>query len=275
MSADDTVLVQQDRHVAVVSLNRPDRHNAATDAMDTRFWDVMEELHEGHERGDVRCVVIRGEGRSLSSGRDTSELGIRPGGQSDLEYIEQGHARTKLLWSIPCPTIVAMKGYILGGWFERALLCDIRIAADDAKMALPEVFHGVVPDTGGTTRLFQIAGHGVASELALSGRRIDAEEALRHGIVSRRRPGRRPRRHGSRTGASDRGPLTVGRPLRQARHRQPRRGRSRALDVRGAAGAGRDLPERRLRGAQGRPGRRPSPAVPRSVSGRAGRAGAR
>ena len=185
MSADDTVLLHHDGHVAVVSLNRPERHNAATDAMDARFWDVMEELHAGHERGEVRCVVIRGEGRSLSSGRDTAELGIRAGGQSDLEYIEQGHARTKLLWSIPCPTIVAMKGYVLGGWFERSLLCDIRIAADDATMALPEVFHGVVPDTGGTTRLFQIAGHGVASELALSGRRIDAEEALRHGIVSR------------------------------------------------------------------------------------------
>jgi enoyl-CoA hydratase len=182
VSADDSVLVRHDGHVAVVSLNRPERHNAANDAMDRRFWDVMEELHA---RRDVRCVVIRGEGRSLSSGRDTSELGIRTADQSDLEYIEEGHARTRLLWSIPCPTVVAMKGYILGGWFERALLCDIRIAADDAKMALPEVVHGVVPDTGGTTRLFQIAGHGVASDLALSGRRIDAEEALRHGIVSR------------------------------------------------------------------------------------------
>jgi len=180
--ARDTVLLRHDGNVAVVSLNRPERHNAATDAMDRRFWDVMEELHA---RKDVRCVVIRGEGKSLSSGRDTAELGIRQGGQSDLEYIEEGHARTRLLWSIPCPTIVAMKGYVLGGWFERALLCDIRIAADDTRMALPEVGHGVVPDTGGTTRLFQIAGHGVASELALSGRRIDAEEALRHGIVSR------------------------------------------------------------------------------------------
>ncbi len=182
MNADDTVIVRHDGHVAVVSLNRPHRHNAATDAMDARFWDVMADLHA---RQDVRCVVIRGEGRSLSSGRDTAELGIRPSGQSDLEYIEEGHARTRLLWSIPCPTIVAMKGYILGGWFERSLLCDIRIAADDATMALPEVGHGVVPDTGGTTRLFQIAGHGGASELALSGRRIGADEALRHGIVSR------------------------------------------------------------------------------------------
>ena len=71
------------------------------------------------------------------------------------------------------------------GSFERALLCDIRIAADDARMALPEVGHGVIPDSGGTARLFQIAGHGVAADLALTGRVIDAEEALRHGIVSR------------------------------------------------------------------------------------------
>lgn len=182
MTDEDPVLLERDGGVAIVSLNRPHRHNAANDAMDERLWEILASLHAD---AALRCVVIRGEGKSLSSGRDTAELGIRAVGVSDLEYIQAGHERTRMLWSFRCPTIVAMKGWILGGWFERSLLCDIRIASDDARMGLPEVGHGMVPDTGGTTRLFQIAGPSVAADLALTGRVIDATEALQYGLVSR------------------------------------------------------------------------------------------
>lgn len=168
--------------VAVVSLDRPERHNAFTNAMDDQLFALLADLHV---RRDVRAVVWRGEGRSFSSGRDTSELGVRESGQSDYDFIEQGHDRTRLLLTIPMPIIVALKGWVLGGSFERALLCDLRIAAEDARMALPEVQHGVIPDSGGVARLFQMAGHGVAADLSLTGRVIDAEEALRLGIVSR------------------------------------------------------------------------------------------
>lgn len=178
----DTVLLSYDGPVAVVSLNRPEKHNAFTDAMDARFFDVMEEVAA---RDDVRAVVWRGEGKSFSSGRDTTELGIRAQGQSDLEYIAAGHARTRILYTMPVPIVVALKGWVIGGSFERALLCDLRIAAEDARMMLPEVSHGVIPDSGGTARLFQIAGHGVAADLALTGRVLEAQEALQHGIVGR------------------------------------------------------------------------------------------
>jgi len=178
----DTVLLTFDGPVAVVSMNRPDRHNAFNDEMDARFFEILTELHE---RDDVRAIVWRGEGKSFSSGRDTKELGKRSKGESDLEFIQAGHDKTRMLFTMPAPVVVALKGWVLGGSFERALLCDIRIAADDARMGLPETAHGVIPDSGGVARLFQIAGHGVASELALTGRIIDAEEALRHGIVSR------------------------------------------------------------------------------------------
>ena len=178
----DTVLLTFDGSVAVVSMNRPDRHNAFNDEMDARFFEILTELHE---RDDVRAIVWRGEGKSFSSGRDTKELGKRSKGESDLEFIQAGHDKTRMLFTMPAPVVVALKGWVLGGSFERALLCDIRIAADDARMGLPETAHGVIPDSGGVARLFQIAGHGVASELALTGRIIDAEEALRHGIVSR------------------------------------------------------------------------------------------
>ncbi|MGH2784942.1 MAG: enoyl-CoA hydratase/isomerase family protein [Actinomycetota bacterium] len=178
----DTIKLEFDGAVAIVSLNRPDRHNAFNDEMDLRFFEVLEEVAA---RPDVRCVLWRGEGKSFSSGRDTKELGQRAKGESDLEFIEAGHIRTTRLWTMPVPIVVALKGYALGGSFERALLCDIRIASTDAKMALPEVGHGVIPDSGGTARLFQMAGHGYAADLALTGRVIGAEEALQHGIVSR------------------------------------------------------------------------------------------
>ena len=74
---------------------------------------------------------------------------------------------------------------MIGGSFERALLCDLRIAGESARMRLPEVLHGVVPDSGGTARLFQMAGHGLVADLALTGRIMDANEALSHGVVSR------------------------------------------------------------------------------------------
>jgi enoyl-CoA hydratase/carnithine racemase len=178
----DTVRVTHDGPVAIVSLNRPERHNAFTDEMDGAFFDALDALAM---RDDVRSVVWRGEGKSFSSGRDTKELGIRTKGESDLEYIEAGHRRTRILWEMPVPIVVALKGWVIGGSFERALLCDLRIAADDARMTLPEITHGVIPDSGGTARLFQIAGHGLAADLALTGRVLTAPEALAHGVVSR------------------------------------------------------------------------------------------
>jgi enoyl-CoA hydratase/carnithine racemase len=182
VSPSETVLLTFDGPVAVVTMNRPDRHNAFNDEMDLRFFEVLAEVRD---RTDVRCVLWHGEGKSFSSGRDTKELGMRAKGESDLEFIEAGHIRTKLLWTMPVPIVAALKGWALGGSFERALLCDIRIASSDTKMALPEVGHGVIPDSGGTARIFQMAGHGLAADMALTGRVISAEEALKHGIVSR------------------------------------------------------------------------------------------
>ncbi len=178
----DTITLEFDGPVAIMTNNRPEKHNAANDEMDTRLWEVLGELHE---RDGVRAVVWRGNGKSFSSGRDTTELGVRTEDISDFDFIERGHRGTQQFFSLPCPIIAALKGWVIGGSFERALLCDLRVAGESARMRLPEVLHGVVPDTGGTARLFQMAGHGLVADLALTGRILDAEEALRHGIVSR------------------------------------------------------------------------------------------
>jgi len=178
----DLIELEYDGPVAILSNNRPEKHNAANDAMDAQLWQRLGELQG---RSDVRCVVWRGNGRSFSSGRDTSELGVRTEDISDLEFIERGHRGTQLFFTLPCPIVVALKGWVIGGSFERALLCDLRIAGRSARMRLPEIGHGVVPDSGGTARLFQMAGHGLAADLALTGRILEAEEALQHGVVSR------------------------------------------------------------------------------------------
>jgi len=180
--ASDTILLEYDGPVAIMTNNRPDKHNAANDAMDLRLWDCLQELHQ---REGLRAVVWRGNGKSFSSGRDTTELGVRSEDISDFDFIERGHRGAQQFFSMPAPIIVALKGWVIGGSFERALLCDMRIAAESARMSLPEVRHGVVPDSGGTARLFQMAGHGLVADLALTGRVMDAAEALHHGVVSR------------------------------------------------------------------------------------------
>ena len=180
--ADRLMKLEIEDGIAVLTNNRPEKHNAANDEMDRQLFEALEEIHE---RSDLRAVLWRGEGKSFSSGRDTSEIGVRSEDITNFEFIERGHRRTQLFFTLPVPMVVALKGWVIGGSFERALLGDMRIAGASAKMMLPEIKHGVVPDSGGTARLFQMAGHGLIADLALTGRAMDAEEALRHGVVSR------------------------------------------------------------------------------------------
>jgi enoyl-CoA hydratase/carnithine racemase len=168
--------------IAILTNNRPEKHNAANDEMDRQLFDALEEIHG---RTDLRVVLWRGEGKSFSSGRDTSEIGVRSEDITNFEFIERGHRRTQLFFSCPVPIVCALKGWVIGGSFERTLLADMRIAGESTKMMLPEIKHGVIPDSGGTARLFQMAGHGLIADLAMTGRAMDAEEALRHGVVSR------------------------------------------------------------------------------------------
>jgi enoyl-CoA hydratase/carnithine racemase len=179
---DPRVRLDIDGAVAVITNDNPDKRNAFDDAMDQRLFEILGELRE---RPHVRAVVWRAEGTSFSSGRDVSAIG---GGQVELshhELMRRGHRGIQQVFDLDAPILVAHKGWSIGGSFQRALLCDIRIAAEDARFMLPEVSHGVIPDTGGVGRLFQICGPGVVSDMVLTGRPMDAAEALAHGIVSR------------------------------------------------------------------------------------------
>ncbi|HEX7095643.1 MAG TPA: enoyl-CoA hydratase/isomerase family protein [Acidimicrobiales bacterium] len=178
----DRIRLDFDGPIATITNNNPDKHNAFDDEMDVALFDALAQIKS---RPDIRAVIWRAEGKSFSSGRDVSAIG---GGQVSLthhELMTRGHRGIQQIFEIEAPIIVAMKGWSIGASFQRALLCDIRIAAEGARMMLPEVNHGVIPDTGGVGRLFQICGHGVAADMVLTGRPMDAQEALNHGIVSR------------------------------------------------------------------------------------------
>jgi enoyl-CoA hydratase len=168
--------------IAVITNNNPEKRNAFDDDMDLRLFEILAELKE---RRDVRAVIWRGEGKAWSSGRDVSAIGNNVTPLSHHELMTRGHRGILQVFELDVPIIVAIQGWAIGGSFQRALLCDIRIAAEGARFMLPEVGHGVIPDTGGVGRLFEMCGTGVASDLVLTGRPMSVDEAFAHGIVSR------------------------------------------------------------------------------------------
>ncbi len=178
----DRVRLDVDGAIATITNDNPGKHNAFDDEMDQQLFAILGELKA---RPDIRAVVWRGEGRSWSSGRDVATIGNGDPSLSHHDLMSRGHAGIQQVFDIPAPIIVAIQGWAIGGSFQRALLCDVRIAAEGARFMLPEVSHGVIPDTGGVGALFQICGPGVVADMVLTGRVLSAEEALGHGIVSR------------------------------------------------------------------------------------------
>jgi len=177
-----TVRLDVDGAIATITNDNPAKHNAFDDDMDAQLFDILAELAA---RPEIRAIVWRGEGASWSSGRDVGSIGTNLTGLSHHQLMTRGHHGIQQIWNIEAPIIVAIQGWALGGSFQRALLCDIRICAEGAKFMLPEVGHGVIPDTGGMAVLYEMCGHGLVSDMVLTGRRLTAEEALSHGIVSR------------------------------------------------------------------------------------------
>jgi enoyl-CoA hydratase/carnithine racemase len=176
------ITLEYDGPVAIISNNRPEKHNAANDEMDEAFRDALAELYANPE---VRAAIWRANGGSWSSGRDVSQIGIRTEDIDNLSFIQRGQQAMKDVIRAPFPILCALKGWVIGGSFERSLCCDLRIASEDTRFMLPEVKHGVLTDTGGMARLLQMVGHGVTMDLVLTGRVMGAEEALRHGVISR------------------------------------------------------------------------------------------
>jgi enoyl-CoA hydratase len=171
-----------DGPIATITNNNPEKHNAFDDDMDLTLFEILRDLRQ---RPDVRAVIWRGEGKSFSSGRDVGSIGTVKVAMTHHELMRRAHWGIQQLWELDAPVIVALKGWVMGGSFQRALLCDIRVAADGTRFRLPELNYGVIPDTGGVGVLYEMCGPGLVSDLVLTGRVMSVDEALGHGIVSR------------------------------------------------------------------------------------------
>ncbi|MCC6533516.1 MAG: enoyl-CoA hydratase/isomerase family protein [Burkholderiales bacterium] len=169
--------------IACVTLNRPESMNAINYALRAELMELFPRMDT---RDDVRVIVVTGAGdRAFCSGADLKE---RSEQTTDSMYRYRRHIQTRwagLLANLAKPTIAAINGYCMGGGFEMALACDITIASERAVFALPEVTHGFIPGAGGTQRLARLIGVQKAKELILSGRRMNAAEALAIGAICR------------------------------------------------------------------------------------------
>lgn len=176
----DTLLYEKDGGIAWVTLNRPSKLNAVNLQMRDELWDVLGALAADP---DVSVAIFRGAGdRAFSAGADISEFGTAP------SYVAARRARHErdlwgLMLAIEKPLIAAVHGFALGAGCEMSLLCDLRIASEDAIFGLPEVNLGYIPSAGGTQTLPRTIAPGHALLMVLSGEPIDARTALDYGLV--------------------------------------------------------------------------------------------
>jgi enoyl-CoA hydratase len=169
-----------DGRVATVTINRPDVLNALNTALLEELLATLTDL--GADPG-VGVLVLTGEGdRSFIAGADIKEMA----GKTPLEaraYSELGQEIAHKLETMRKPTIAAVNGYALGGGCEMALACDVRLASENAEFGQPEINLGIIPGWGASQRLARATNIGYAKELILTGRRVDAAEALERGLV--------------------------------------------------------------------------------------------
>lgn len=169
--------------VRTILLNRPEKRNAFNFDLVRAFGAAL--LAAANDPS-VRCVVIRGEGAAFSSGMDIKELASLSGVPERLrEFRRECILAWNLAEEMTKPTIAQIHGVCFGGALELSLACDLRVVAADARLSIPEVRLGLVPDVGGSSRLPAVVGLGRAKELVLTGREFDADEAFRIGFANR------------------------------------------------------------------------------------------
>jgi enoyl-CoA hydratase len=175
----ETILVDREERVGIITLNRPQ----ALNALNTQ---VMNEVTTAAAEFDadpgIGAIIVTGNAKAFAAGADIKEM-------ASLSFSEVFDADFFAAWAklaaVRTPTIAAVAGYALGGGCELAMMCDVLIAADTAKFGQPEIKLGVLPGMGGSQRLTRAIGKAKAMDLILTGRTIDAAEAERSGLVSR------------------------------------------------------------------------------------------
>ncbi len=177
------ILTSLENGYALVQLNRPEVLNALNTALMAELVDALEALDKDEQ---VRCIIITGNEAAFAAGADIREMA----NASAVEMLLRDQfARWDRIRKIRKPLIAAVSGFALGGGCELAMTCDIIIASETARFGQPEVSIGVMPGAGGTQRLTRAIGKARAMEMVLTGRSINAAEALDAGLLTKVVPG--------------------------------------------------------------------------------------
>lgn len=175
----DTVLHEQKGRVALLTLNRPQALNALNAELVTTLTNKVDELAADENTG---CIVITGSKKAFAAGADIKEM-------KDKSFVDVSMNRlfgeVSAIENCRTPIIAAVNGYALGGGCEISMMCDMIFASDTAKFGQPELKLGTIPGIGGSQRLTRAVGKALAMDLCLTCRMMDAEEALRSGLVAR------------------------------------------------------------------------------------------
>lgn len=176
-SSDPRLILTQAGAVAILTLARPEKANAYTLEMLRALKEQLQSLAASTE---IRAVLLTSLGRHFCAGADLQELSAR--GAVDALPLLAAEVFEGLR-RLPCPTVAAMRGAALGGGFELALACDVRVVADDVRAALPELRRGVLPAAGGIRRLVQLVGGARARSALLTGGEWDGPTLLANGLA--------------------------------------------------------------------------------------------
>lgn len=182
----ETILVEKGGGVAIISLNRPKVLNAFNGALHAEIYDA---LNDAAEDDEVRCIILRGEGRGFSAGADLAEViegDDSPEGPDLGEYLRETYSRlvTRMV-KTEKPVVAVLRGPVYGAGLGIALACDLRLAAESAKFSVAFVRIGLMPDAGVSFFLPRVVGLGRAMEMSMLGEAVDAKEAYRIGLVNK------------------------------------------------------------------------------------------
>ncbi|MDY6912160.1 MAG: enoyl-CoA hydratase/isomerase family protein, partial [Chloroflexota bacterium] len=181
MSAFENIVYEKDNGIAYITLNRPKALNAVNIRMRDELYEVLPAVKDDPE---VMVAIIKGAGeRAFSAGADISEFGTTPS-QTIARQVRWERDLWGMFLSVQKPLIAAIHGFALGAGIEMAMCCDMRIISEDAQLGLPEANLGMIPTAGGSQTMPRLVHLGQVSEIIFTADRIDAQEALRIGLVN-------------------------------------------------------------------------------------------
>lgn len=179
---ENAVIYRKKENVGIIQFNRPHRLNAINGDLLKGF---IAQLKAAQRDPDVRSVILTGIGRAFCAGEDLKETSAGKSVDQWTTEVDGLQDVQRVILGLGKPLIAAVNGYAVGGGLEFALSCDIRIASEDAQFGFPETSVGLTVTTAGTKLITQIVGLGKAKELILTGRFVDAQEALSIGLVNK------------------------------------------------------------------------------------------